>query len=543
MLVTSGVLFGAPSSELLFTSKPLSSLIAGLYILNLNYSWYTIILLASLSLFLFGYFMILDLLLHISNLKQKVGAVLLLIAPFLYFILIFFELNFTQVAILSSGIGTLIALIHERVLGKTYGIILIALGIFWRDEAGLLSLGLVISLFLIYDSFRFSSFSIKSLILRLTPIFIVAASAWFLTFLNTHHNSPIITQEKKDYIYHFNALSKTLDYIPTSYWVKNVSQSANSIGWSKNDFRLYIYEFYYANSEIYSSQNLLKLAEYSSPKSLIQFNIDVIKQLNTVLLSQHKILILFLLLTTVIATLIISPRRIKHLMISYTLLYIINFYILSLGRIPERVLLPLVYIFIISIIMMLYFYTDTNKKDVTIKASKSKFVGVLSLVILLYILVLDSMNNSYIKVNNEFWWKEAGEKSLQNFDNILNFVPDKPIIAFSSFYSTLMKTYSPTRSPITTEPIWRNIILIGWTIKSPEMSHRLEELGINNDLFSSFLTSEAYLATSERDKEIKLVDRYLAEHSNSYVIWEVSPLVFNGTGVEIIEVDTQSSEN
>ncbi len=142
-------------------------------------------------------------------------------------------------------------------------------------------------------------------------------------------------------------------------------------------------------------------------------------------------------------------------------------------------------------------------------------------------------NFDYQKVLEKQWWKNVREDKKLGFDRVLSYKPDRPIIAFSSFYSPLITTLDLTEND--PDEIFTKMIYINWTVGSEEFENNLERLNIDRNLFTSIARQEAYLATS-RIEELQMVDRYLRQHHNIRPIWDKAPFVFSDTGLGVWKI-------
>jgi len=219
-------------------------------------------------------------------------------------------------------------------------------------------------------------------------------------------------------------------------------------------------------------------------------------------------------------------------------IYAVFLLILSLGRIPDRVLWSISFTLLISIGLILFQqYADKDLLDNHSESHSPSSIKSLALG-LTYLFIFTNLYNDYIRVDQEMWWKYAKQKEILGFERILNFETDKPIIAFSSFYSALAKTYSPTKPPMQSEDIWKNMITFGWTVRSPENNNRIDELGLSEDLLTSVARGDAYLATGDAMMEIDFLNRYFKQHRYIKVQWATGPFVYNDSGLGIWSVES-----
>lgn len=535
MLITSGILYGSPSSQLLYLAKPLSIFISQLYLFSLNYSWYTIVLLASQGLAIFAYFLLIDQIKEIKNFYHKIQSVLLLLSPILIFLIMFFSLQYTQTAMMAAATGALLILYGKNRFEYFLAPILMTLGLFWRAEAALMATTVVIVFYItnwaLEGGFKYSKIRKE----RLFFISLISILSYLIFLAGFHERSPFISNEKKIAISYYKSLGKVLDYSPTTSTKDTLNQNARKVGWSKNDFRL-LNKFYFANKEIYTEDRNLKLSDISSPASNLKFFLQVSKKLNKIIFLNHKRILIFVLFFLLISFFTFKPKRFFHIFVYLSLLYSILIFILSLGRIPERVLWPLIFVVLISLSITLL---KSNTQDID-RNNRNSFLQYSTPLALsgFYILIFMNLYDQYLKIDEERWWKIAKQEKIYGFEKVLEYEPEKPIIAFSSFYSVLMKTHSPTKPPSQTEEIWRNMILIGWTIRSPELDKKIHTLGLSDDLFTSILNKDAYLATSDHLTEVAYLNRYFRQHRYAKADWGKGPFVFNETGLGIWQIDS-----
>jgi hypothetical protein len=538
MLITSGVLYGSPSSELLYVGKPLRILIAQFYIISQNFSWYTILLLATQSLALYGYLILIDDARFINNKSLRILVVLILVAPILIFLIMFFALQFTQTSIMSTGIGALLVLFGKNIYSKLLGAGLLLIGFLWRAEGGLIAIFIVLgfyflSLLLERDKTRIKDNS-KNILIILSLVFIS-----YLVFLSGfHEKSPFISQEKRVAVSYYKSLGKVLAYEPTKLTRGNLQKNAKKVGWSKNDFRLLNDRFYFANKEVYTEDRNLRLADLTKPKSKIRFYLRVAENLNSILLENHRTTLGFIFLLTSVIFLTFKKSKLYQLIFYLAAIYGVFLFILTLGRLPDRVLWSISFTILTSIGYILF---QHDKGKVSLDKETSSPLILKSNVIILgltYVFIFTNLYNDYLRVDREMWWKYAKQKEILGFERVLTFETDKPIVAFSSFYSALAKTYSPTKSPAQADDIWKNTITFGWTVRSPQGDNRIKQLGLSEDLVTSIVLGEVYLATGDSMTEIDLLNRYFKQHRYIKVNWAAKPFIYNESGLGIWKVDS-----
>jgi hypothetical protein len=538
MLITSGVLYGSPSSQLLYVAKPLSTIISQFYLLSQSYSWYTILLLVTQSVSLFGYLILLENTENLINKKLKFITKSILISPVLIFIIMFFALQYTQTAIMSATAGTLLVLFGRNIFLAFFGMGLIVLGIFWRAEAGVIAVLIVLGFYILSLLLDGNLVNIKHKLQKIGLILFSTIFSYAIFLAGFHEKSPFISAEKREAISYYKSLGKVLDYAPTKFARDNLHNNARKVGWSKNDFRLLNNKFYFANREVFTEDRNLRLTDLTAPGSTIKFYYQVAKNLNSILIDNHKRTLGFIFLLMLIIFLTFKIKRLYEIFFYLASIYGIFVLIMSLGRIPDRVLWPISFAILVSIGFIL---AQQSIEDAT-RSQKIESVSIeksiLLILGLLYILIFANLYDEYLKVDQELWWKFAKEEKIYGFDRVLTYEADKPIVAFSSFYSALLKTHSPAKPPSQSEDIWKNMILIGWTIRSPEVDQKIAQLDISQDLLTSIAQGEAYLATSDHLAEIDLLNRYFRQHRYINIKWAIAPFVYNDTGLGIWSVDS-----
>jgi hypothetical protein len=263
---------------------------------------------------------------------------------------------------------------------------------------------------------------------------------------------------------------------------------------------------------------------------------DVATNLNSILLENHKRTIGFIFLFMLIIFLTYKKSQFYQIFFYLASIYGVYILILSQGRIPERVLWPASFAILISIgIILVQQHVDkvpVNKKLEPLSLEKS----IVLIVGLFYVLIFGNLYNQYLQVEQELWWKKAKENEILGFERVLSYDPDKPIVAFSSFYDPLAKTHSPAKPPSQTDSIWKSMILTSWLGRTPELNKEIIRLGLSQDLFTSIAEGDAYLAVS-RMEDLKLVSEFLRQHRYIEVDWAKTPFIYSDTGLGIWKVE------
>jgi hypothetical protein len=144
------------------------------------------------------------------------------------------------------------------------------------------------------------------------------------------------------------------------------------------------------------------------------------------------------------------------------------------------------------------------------------------------------------KINQNLYWRDSYFIKASEVDKFKNFKYDKPIVAFSSFYSQLEQTHNPLRVTQSDREILKNTIFVGWMIFEPEYLSHIKDLGLSDDLFSSVVKGEAYVGIAD-PFTIQVLTQYLKEHRNLKVTWGLLPIAekrASDSGLSIWKVET-----
>jgi hypothetical protein len=228
----------------------------------------------------------------------------------------------------------------------------------------------------------------------------------------------------------------------------------------------------------------------------------------------------------IISLLVFSRVNIYQVLGLGFFIFSLFFLILSQGRLPYRVVMP-----ILMVALLAFIAEATLKSDVL--GSKKMILAVIA-VPFLFLQVQEFLP----VLKEERKLQAVRGVDLYEFNRLLEYSPDKPVIAFSSFYSVLMKTYAPSVGPANADNIYRNLVLVGWTIRSGANDEYLNELGVSENLFDSIAFEDAYLATGEHELELKMVSRYLRQNRNIDIKWELAPHSYNQTGLGVWKVES-----
>jgi hypothetical protein len=132
----------------------------------------------------------------------------------------------------------------------------------------------------------------------------------------------------------------------------------------------------------------------------------------------------------------------------------------------------------------------------------------------------------------------------EDLEKLLEFNYQKPIVAFSGFYTPIQKCTLPFDDYIKDKYFWNNLVPLGWTVNSPSDIEHRDKLELSSDLFTSVAQGDAYLAVGDIF-QLQMASEYLREHHGISVIWPQLPdaysrsfQVWRAIGAEKINPDS-----
>ncbi len=534
----SGIFYGAPTSELIYVSPPLSTSMELLYKFSQDYSWYTILLLATQFLSIFGYLLIFQN--RIMSLRKTKGVALMFLvsAPIFVFFILFFSLQFTQTGIMTAGIGTLLFIFGQGKFEKVFGLILVSLGILWRSDGSLVVILFVIGFVILYKIIQIEWQDIFIFSKTLLPVVLVSLLSYASYVLTFNDWAPWISQEKKEYVELKNVFTQIYGFESTATSYPDLKIPAKAAGFTNNDWALY-QKYYFLDDKVFGIQVQEEIANNRIQQSYPVFLFQTFKNLNNFLINRYQSELRVSLILSAIIALFAIKFRLRLYLGFWIFLYLAYFAILLLGeRLPERVFWPFTFVALATLVATIVMNKDeqVHKRLSTLKTISYELVSLVALLILLFPLSknLFLLHQNYI--DSQLWWQVAPDQKILNIDKVYYYQPDKPVVAFFSFYENFRKTMDPMQGPSSLPAIWNNLIFIGWENKTPEFNQRLKDYGLAPDLFTSIATGDAYLATWTNPSdnfEVNNGSIFLREHRNIEVIWEPAPFVFSDSGLAI----------
>ena len=520
--ITSGVLYGIASADAIFISAPINHLLKILFESTTEINWYFELIFTNLylALVVFSYFFYKQI--NFENKLQYLYFIVANLVPIFIFFEMFMLIQFSQVAIISTAVGVIVLLKSNEKLLNIFAALLVILGFSWRSEAAILATSMVLSVFIInlLISKKIGHIKDKRFIIVVSSIFIifVIKSVNFLGF------APWQSEEKNKFRKLNYDIMRTYDFAPTREVIKLQQRAAKLIGWSKNDYNLYV-KTYFANEQVYSVDNLDKLAKESSPTYTPKYFINSFFELTKILVKEHLVNLSAILAFIILVVLLKREKKYTSQILVLVLLFIsFIFFVYLLGKIPNRIYWPLGFIYLISIASLIDAPNNFNKSGAKLPAAFAIF----SLV---------AVTVFTLNINAEFktlqWWKSVREENTKGFDRVLAFETDKPIVAFSSFYSPLIQTLDPATNKV--DQIFKDMVYLNWATRSADYNTHLANLNMNSDLFSDIAQGKAYLATANLE-ELQMVNQYLIEHRQINPTWDKAPFVFSDTGLGIWKI-------
>lgn len=530
----SGIFYGTPTDELIFISPPLSSLMKYLYVLTDSQAWYTIILLSTQYLAVFAYFIIFEK--KINSLTKINGLLIYMIAglPIFIFFILFHSLQFTQTGIMAAGLGALAFLLGDKKFKKILGLFLVSLGILWRIDGSLVAILFVLILFLFVNFLETKKLFVLNFIKTIVPVVLVATVSYGTYALSFNTWAPWISAEKKEYVELKNVFTQLYGFESTATSYSSLETPAKEAGFSTNDWELF-QKYYFLNDEVFSVNVLAQIAEKRIQDPYLVFAQKTLNNLIKIGTNSYKEVLIASFCFSILAVFFARKHRFLLLLGFWALLLVFFFAILLFGeRLPDRVSWPFTFVALSTLsALTIIRFSSFEKLGSYNSVSKILFACVGAIFLFSF---NEHFKEHQQKIDDEIWWKVAPSQGILGIEKIYYFKPEKPIVAFSSFYSPLLKTLDPLDAPSDLPPIWNKLILVGWENKTPEFNQRLAEYGLTPDLFTSIAVGDAYLATYQDPNigfEVHHGSIYLREHKNIEVIWERQPMVYSDAGLAI----------
>jgi len=530
----SGMFYGTPLDELIYVSPPLSTLMKYLYIFNNNYSWYTIILLFTQYLAVFSYLLIFEN--KINSLPPWNGFILYLIAslPIFTFFILFHSLQFTQTGIMAAGLGALTFLLSDTKSRKMLSLSLVTLGILWRSDGSLVAILFVLAFFFFIDLLSSKRIVLIPLVKKFLPIVLVASFSYGAYVVSFNDWAPWTSQEKREYVQLKNVFTQLYGFESTATSYLDLEIPAKEAGFTSNDWALF-QKYYFLNDDVFGVETQAVIAQNRFQDSYFVFFLETLDNLTTLLTTEYVEVIIVSLAFSLLATVLARQKRVLVFLGFWSLLSASYLIILLFGeRLPERVFWPFTFVALTTLIATILVNYSNSQGFTSDGFASNISLGVAALIFIFTFTEHFKIHQN--QISSDLWWKVAAETNILEIDKIYNYEPDKPVVAFFSFYENFRKTLDPLDAPSDLPLIWNNLILIGWENKTPEFNKRLLENGLTPDLLTSIALGDAYLATwtnSTNNFEAENTSAYLREHKSINIIWNPEPVAFSEAGLVI----------
>lgn len=539
MSFLAGYSIGEPKPQFVRIFEPLDTILRFLYEFNPNISWYVffILFIQAVSYSVFASIVITRL--RDITVSEKIVVVIAFVGLTMMFSLVFFMLQYTQVAIISSGVGTLGIIFRTKKTELIISIFLLIVGLLVRPQAALPAVA--ITFFLICGLLYINNKAkLKSIHKRLWLVVGVALSTFLIYLFSYNSWAPWISEERKELVERQESVRNIYDYSPFEEVRDFKLAAAQEAGFSKNDYKL-IESYYFADAELFSSENLNNLElEIKKRKNLDIYKKIIFEFISGFLISNWLYLIFFLALNMLIFQKLVA-RPFQSLAFTVLTVLGVYFYTLLQGKIPFAVFYATA---LISGVSILSFAVDKKKNYLNNKKRINNeglhYMSSLTLSIIFIFLSYKVFLLNQDKIDQNLYWRSGYFLEASEVAKFKNFDYDKPIVAFSTFYSQLEQTQNPIHIKPEDKKIWSQTVDIGWTLFEPAYLIHIQELGLSADLFSSVARGDAYVGTGD-PFEIQVLSQYLREHKNLRVTWVLLPIAderSSASGLSVWKVGT-----
>ena len=522
--IADATFYGDRSADVVYPSILMGHIFVLLYGFNLSINWYFVVMVLTqtAALMFFSFFIG-------KKIKSKLEFLLILFLILTSFI-IFFSLQYTQTAIFVAGVASFILLAGDSRTEKVSAAVLLMMGLLWRFEAGLLGAGIV---FIVV-----SLLSLHKLLSKANVIFFIALSVGFLFHVASINLIIFESDTKNKEFYEFNSARESVQgFEPVPSIDKTLFATAKKVGWSKNDYALSQRKSYASDKEVFSKEAYEYISERRYEGISFEFIASLGQNFATILLKNYTLLLGILFFFPLLVYWFSKDLKIQNVVIFWFFMCVVYLITLLMGKLPERIFWPATIVSLLSFFSVFLLKQEELDKSISARShwgtalfSALLFFGVLNII-------------SYVNLINEAkWWKSVRVDNAQGFNRILDFKSDRPIVAFSSFYSPLYQTASPADGPAKLPQIRKDLIVVGWVNRSQDYEANLERLDLSQDLFTSIAEGDAYLAVGNIE-DLQMVNQFLREHRNIEVEWPQAPFVFNDTGLGIWKVESFSYIN
>jgi len=487
--IASGLRTGQPSEYLIFINVLIGKLLVFLYSNYPALNWYPI-------LFYLIHFISMTIILHclLSKKNYTYGLAFYLLIFVFFELFLLANLQFTTTAFISGISGIILFLTYIDSKGfKLYfvmssSIILLILAGLIRHNVLYLVLG--ISSVVILLKF------IKKPKLKI-PVFIIILIVLFTTFYQYNNYYYNKDPQWKFYMEYDNLRHKIIGY-PRFIFNSSTKDVYNAVGWSENDVSM-IMSWFYNDLEIYPKEKLQYVVDNIKSKINIK---ETFKNLKNAYMDLDLKMRLFTAFFLIIMILEIIRRRNKYLYLILVPSFLISLYFSYLGRLPDRVFIPI----ILSVILISIFFIEpfsfrgmSNTKKIVIKIT--------TLAICIFIVAAIFISTSYESQINKL--------NQKKFETEINKMIEK-----NKIYFIWIATLQDRSILFNASDHFKNLksICQGWIIHSPIYNEILDKYSINNIYKDIAERSDIYVITKASRADFYC--RFMSEHYGEMIEYE-----------------------
>ncbi len=517
-----GYSIGEPRPQFVRIFEPLDSILRTLYQMNPNISWYVYFLLFVQAL---SYSIIASILItKLKNLNriERIAILAAFIGLTLMFSLVFFYLQYTQAAILASGIGVLGIFFRTKKTELIISILILIIGILIRPQAGfpatLIALLLISGLLYMNDKE-----ALKDLRNRFLLVAGVAFGSFLIYLFSYNSWAPWISEDKKELVKRQESVRNIFDYGPFEGAREFKLAAAREVGFSKNDYEL-IEFYYFADQSLFDSQKLKALeSEIGERKDFTVYK-KILYEYIFVFLNENRIYFVFLFALIALSFHRMMKYPIRSMIFVVSLTLAIFLYTLLQGKIPFAVFYATA---LIVGATTLTCAANTRKNiqypDRKSSLKKLSYLGTAASIVILFIFTYKGFMLNLEKIDQNLYWRSSYFIEASEVNKFKNYDYEKPIVVFSTFYTQLENTQNPLNVTPEDKKIWSQTVEIGWNLFEPEYLSHIKNLELSEDLFSSVAQGDAYVGTTSHF-ELEVLSEYLRQHRNLKVTWVLLPI-------------------
>ena len=486
-----------------FMSLLLGFILGLLYDLGGNWRWYGLFI--SLSNLIFILTSVKILITFTNGISKKIFIlVLLILSPYLIL-----NPTYTVTSILVSSVGILLFLNLVRVNNSGYLEYLFAglitsLGFFIRTDSlkgSFVFFGFFVMVYL-YLNYN-HIINIKRALLFVAPIVVsVCLELLLMTFViqkSSENREYLSWQKTRHQLFYTPAILKLHQNVAAGEVLKGT--------WGDVEFTL-LRNWAYGDQKVYSSTNIEIgrdfVKNYAGIRGLFNSEFDLVSE-DLIGYLKNVYLIMILCSLAILIAIILAKRKkiLGTLILALLVGYLVSFYYAAaVLRLPIRVTLPYLLIFILIIIFCLEF-SEAKSKSKTIKLGK--FVNVLLIGFFFWFSIFKPLGFLGIINDNKSKLSWAKQRNVE----INNFSKD------ATYIGPLMHVPSAVDGPYLSKLNYTSLsqtLVLNWSTFSRTWNFKAEQLGVNpNNIYKSlakgkeiYLVSEPYIAS--------VVEMYMNDH-------------------------------